>query len=53
MLMFRRLSFVVVLAVGRGNDAVVAPPADFRFALGDRLVVLGANDALTRLSSIE
>ncbi len=49
----RRRFGVVVLAVGRGNDAVVAPPADFRFALGDRLVVLGANDALTRLSSIE
>jgi len=49
----RRHYGVIVLAVGHGGDAVIAPPADYHLEPGDRLVVLGENDALNRLASVE
>ncbi len=49
----RRRYGALVLAVGRDSDVAVAPPADYRLAPGDRLVILGTNEALTRLSSFE
>lgn len=49
----RRRWGVIVLAVARAADVVVAPPADFRLARGDQLVVLGDNADLDRLSSLD
>lgn len=39
---------VHVVAVERGDDLTVGPKADFAVAAGDRLVVIGASEALDR-----
>ncbi len=43
---------VTVIAVKRGDELIVAPPADLVFAEGDMLAVIGHNDAIARLSEL-
>jgi trk system potassium uptake protein len=40
---------VQVIAVDRGEQLTVGPTADFEVQLGDRLVLVGANEAIDRL----
>lgn len=49
----RRRFGVTLLAVGRGDGAIVAPPADFAFQTEDRLIVLGSEADLTRMLGTE
>lgn len=48
----RRRFGVTILALKRGVDVTVSPGVDVRLAADDHLVVLGANDDLTRLSEL-
>lgn len=43
---------VTVVAVKRGDELIVSPPADVVFAQGDLLAVIGRNDAIARLSEL-
>lgn len=43
---------VTLVAVQRGEHVVGSPPADFMFAEGDKLAVLGTNEQVDRLSSM-
>ena len=43
---------VTVVAVQRGDEVVVSPPADFLFVEGDKLAVLGTNEQVARLSNL-
>ena len=43
---------VTIVAVQRGDQVVVSPPADFLFVEGDKLAVLGTNEQVARLSNL-
>lgn len=43
---------VTVVAVQRGDQVTVSPPANFLFAEGDKLAVLGTNEQVARMSSL-
>ncbi len=46
-----RVSFgITVLAIKRGDEVIVSPPADHRFAAGELLVAIGTNAQIARLS---
>jgi trk system potassium uptake protein TrkA len=43
---------VTLLAVQRDEQVIGSPPADFLFAEGDKLAVLGSNEQIDRMSSM-
>lgn len=43
---------VTVITVERGDQVIVSPPADFLFAAGDKLAVIGTNEQVAQLSSL-
>jgi trk system potassium uptake protein TrkA len=43
---------VTLLAVQRGEQVIGSPPADFLFAEGDKVAVLGTNEQIDRMSSM-
>ncbi|MEJ2667186.1 MAG: TrkA C-terminal domain-containing protein, partial [Deinococcales bacterium] len=40
---------VQVIAVNRGGHLEISPRADYTLQRGDRIVMIGSNDAITRL----
>lgn len=43
---------LTVIAVCRGQEMTISPSRDYRFAVGDSLVVLGRNDDIQRLEQL-
>lgn len=43
---------VTLLAVKRGDELIISPPADLRFAADDLLIAIGANEQIARLSEL-